>query len=252
MALSKQYSLVAIAIVTLITIYSLRYSFSTGAIQRALSTPRPSSSTTKNVAVIIEDRPLAIISPFLLHFSSVLGPAWPIVYYTSTREGSNANSSAWQRALGDGLIEVRQIPKEAGSTSHASRSALLTSPWLWEQLAPAGHVLLFQADSMICSNSQANVADFLQYDFVGAPIEVPQNPSNDERGERVQWRILFAKSTDDVGHRQAVQLAGRERIRRVQQARLHYSEAMLEIRGPVVLPQDDEHVRSTIAYEQSR
>jgi len=31
-------------------------------------------------------------------------------------------------------------------------------------------VLLFQSDSIICANSEARVEDFLQYDFVGAPI----------------------------------------------------------------------------------
>jgi hypothetical protein len=174
MSSSRKYSLAVIAAVLLIAVYSLRASFSSETVQQAFSSPKHPSA--KNVAVIIEDRPLAIISPLLLHFSSVLGPSWPIVYYT--REVSNANSSAWQRAVEDGRIEIRQIPDGVQFTQHASVSEFLTSPWLWEQLAPAGHVLMFQTDSIVCSNSPARMDDFLQYDFIGAPIDVPKNPAN--------------------------------------------------------------------------
>ena len=51
-------------------------------------------------------------------------------------------------------------------------SAFLTDPWLWEQLAPADHVLLFQSDSILCGNSERRVDDFLEYDFIGAPVSV--------------------------------------------------------------------------------
>lgn len=35
---------------------------------------------------------------------------------------------------------------------------------------PASHVLLFQGDSIICSNSDQHMEDYLKFDFVGAPI----------------------------------------------------------------------------------
>lgn len=37
-------------------------------------------------------------------------------------------------------------------------------------MAPAEHVLLFQADSILCANAAHSVEDFFQYDFIGAPI----------------------------------------------------------------------------------
>jgi hypothetical protein len=173
MATSRKYSLAITTVILLITIWCVRVSFSSETIHQVF--PSPKSKTAKNVAVIIEDRPLAIISPLLLHFSSVLGPAWPIVYYT--REVTHANSSSWQRAIADGRIEIRQIPDGIEFTKHASVSEFLTSPWLWEQLAPAGHVLLFQTDSIVCANSPAKMDDFLEYDFIGAPIDVPEDPN---------------------------------------------------------------------------
>ena len=50
------------------------------------------------------------------------------------------------------------------------RARFLTGPWFWESLMPAEHVLLFSADSMICSKSELSIDDFLKYDFIGAPI----------------------------------------------------------------------------------
>ena len=137
----------------------------------------PSSDTkpTKNVAVIIEDRPLSNLAPLMLYFSSILGPSWPIILFTS---GDSApNTPAFQRAVDDGHISVQKLPDGVHFDEHRAVTEFLTLPWLWEQLAPAGHVLMFQADSIICANSERRVEDFLQYDFVGAPIDVPTDPS---------------------------------------------------------------------------
>ncbi|KAH8584233.1 hypothetical protein B0O99DRAFT_647356 [Bisporella sp. PMI_857] len=40
-------------------------------------------ATPRNVAAITEDSPLMKLAPFLLHFSSVLGPAWSVVHFTT-------------------------------------------------------------------------------------------------------------------------------------------------------------------------
>ncbi|KAI9740669.1 MAG: hypothetical protein M1818_004633 [Claussenomyces sp. TS43310] len=138
----------------------------------------PSSSETytpRNVAAIIEDRPLASLAPLLLHFSSVLGPAWPIVLFAS--EDVHPDSVPFLRAVEEGRNSVRRLPPDVHFANHQAVSEFLTLPWFWEQLAPAGHVLLFQADSILCANSDARVEDFLGYDFVGAPMDVPANPS---------------------------------------------------------------------------
>jgi len=46
----------------------------------------------------------------------------------------------------------------------------MTQKWLWESLAPAENILLFQSDSMLCANAARSVDDYFKYDFVGAPI----------------------------------------------------------------------------------
>jgi hypothetical protein len=125
--------------------------------------------TTKNVAAIIENGPLEKIVPLLLHFSSVLGPEWSIILFTS--QDIIPTSSAFHRAIDELRISVRFLPRPRSQVSiHQPRSLILTKTWFWEQLAPAEHVLLLQSDSILCANSHHRIEDFLEYDFVGTPI----------------------------------------------------------------------------------
>ncbi|CAJ2510141.1 Uu.00g060410.m01.CDS01 [Anthostomella pinea] len=127
---------------------------------------------TDRVAVIIENRPLENLVPMMLHFHSVLGPAWPIILYTTvTSEEALLLSAPLSRAVAEGVIEIRHLPREkAAFDSHRSVSLFLTDPWLWKDLAPYAKVFLFQADSIICSASWQRVDDFLEWDLIGAPI----------------------------------------------------------------------------------
>jgi hypothetical protein len=170
----KCFSFIGVAGLLLFVLCSLRLSLE---MPRAVSTsgldlPKlrpPEGIITKNVAAIIENGPLEKIVPLLLHFSSVLGPEWPIILFTS--QDIIPTSSAFHRAI-DGLrISVRFLPHSRVHVSnHQARSSTLAKTWFWEQLAPAEHVLLFQSDSILCANSHHRIEDFLEYDFVGTPI----------------------------------------------------------------------------------
>jgi hypothetical protein len=128
--------------------------------------------STEKVAVIVENRPLVNLVPIILHFSAVLGPEWPIHIFTNEEvQKSLHESSSFQRGLSDSRFQIRLLPPGKTLNTHASVSDFFTKPWFWEQLAPAEHLLLFQADSVICSNSNQKVEDFFQYDFVGAPVD---------------------------------------------------------------------------------
>ncbi len=124
---------------------------------------------TNNVAAIIENRPLSRIVPLLLHFSGVLGPEWPIFLFTS--QDIDSLSAPIKRLVDERRLTVRFLPPTVDFTKRLDVSGFLTQAWVWEQLAPANHVLIFQSDSILCSNSPLKVDDFLQYDFVGAPID---------------------------------------------------------------------------------
>jgi len=122
----------------------------------------------KKVAAIIENRNLDQVLPLILHFSAVLGRDWPIFLFTS--HTALPDSAPFKRLIDEHQISVRFLPPDLDFTNRLDVSGFLTRPWLWDQLEPAEHVLIFQADSILCSNSPLRVDDFLKYDFVGAPI----------------------------------------------------------------------------------
>ncbi|KAL8832620.1 MAG: hypothetical protein Q9170_004820 [Blastenia crenularia] len=123
-------------------------------------------------AVIIEGRESANLVPLILHFSTVLGPEWPIrVFHTAGNRESFAASPAFQRQTSSGHIILQQLPSNFTLTDHLSISKFFADPWIYHQLAPAKHILFFQTDSILCANSPHMVEDFLQYDFIGAPID---------------------------------------------------------------------------------
>lgn len=122
-------------------------------------------------AVIIETRFRQNLIPLILHFSAVLGPQWPVLIYTSAESvGQFSASAALARYLRLSLIQIRILPQTVLFTDSDSVSAFLTNSWIWESLAPAEHILLFQSDSMLCGNAARSVEDYFDYDFIGAPI----------------------------------------------------------------------------------
>lgn len=122
------------------------------------------------VAVIIESAVIPNLIPLMLHFTTVLGPAWGMILFTLEDRWIEPLSPAFQRHLETGRIEVRFLSPDTELTSSAAVSRFLTSPWIWEQVAIAKRVLLFQSDSVLCSKSEAAVEDYFKFDFAGAPI----------------------------------------------------------------------------------
>lgn len=121
-------------------------------------------------AIIIESDIVPNLVPLMLHFATVLGPAWGMILFTTKDRWVEPLSPAFQRLRADHRIEVRFLPPGTELTSSAAVSRFLTSPWIWEQLQAARRVLLFQSDSVLCAKSEARVEDYFAYDLVGAPI----------------------------------------------------------------------------------
>ncbi|PVH76637.1 hypothetical protein DL98DRAFT_574287 [Cadophora sp. DSE1049] len=134
---------------------------------------------SSKVAVITDTNHTPHLIPLILHFHSVLGPDWPIIFFTSaeTRKkhfsrdpesGNRTGSAIWQRAVEDRREE-----------------------WFWEQLAPAEHVLLFQTDSMICANAHRTVDSFLPSTFIGAPLSRDTQPKKFNGGLSLRNRLTI-------------------------------------------------------------
>ena len=145
--------------------------------------------TGKKVAVIVEDRPLPNLVPLILHFSSVLGSEWPIVLFTT--DNFVTDSTPLFRAINEGRVFVKKLPFEVKASDPNSISAFLTKPWIWNQLAPTDHVLLFQSNSIICGNSPMMVEDFMQYSFISAPVNYHQQGQDYNGGLSLRDRNLM-------------------------------------------------------------
>ncbi len=108
--------------------------------------------------------------PLMLHFAMVLGPSWQVVLFTMENAWEMPPSPPFQRAVQEGRVDIRFLPPETNLKKWKSVSLFFTRTWLWEQVQSASRVLLFQMDSIICSNSNQTVDDFLEWDFIGAPV----------------------------------------------------------------------------------
>jgi hypothetical protein len=128
-------------------------------------------STSNKVAVIIETRKYNTIIPLILHFATVLGPSWPIVIFTNSENfGTFTTSHALLRYQQAGRVHIRPLEEGTYFPSWNSVSWFMTKKWIWQALAPAEHILVFQSDAILCSNSPRSVEDFFEYDLIGAPI----------------------------------------------------------------------------------
>ncbi|POS74847.1 hypothetical protein DHEL01_v206763 [Diaporthe helianthi] len=123
------------------------------------------------VALLIENRANPILAPLMLHFISVVPPDWRFRFMGSVESVEHLNKSVSIRQQVDvGKLDLTYIPSNMSVSSQEEISRFLTTLWLYETvLAPAEWLLIFQTDSILCANSQLNLNDFLDYDWIGAP-----------------------------------------------------------------------------------
>ncbi|KAL8682295.1 MAG: hypothetical protein Q9186_001664 [Xanthomendoza sp. 1 TL-2023] len=109
-------------------------------------------------------------------------PEWPIkVLHTIENRHILTTSPAFQRQTSSGHITLQQLPTNVTLTNHAAISTFFAKPWLWNTLSPYKHLLVFQTDSILCANPPRTVDEFLEYDFIGAPIDPAYGNGNERR-----------------------------------------------------------------------
>ncbi|PHH77615.1 hypothetical protein CDD82_3444 [Ophiocordyceps australis] len=186
--LSRLYRLLLVALVCAICLAHTPYPLSSIAAlasttlslhRLSLRQPRSSASTASRaralnaskLALLIENRPLPVLAPLLLHFVAVLPPDWRFLFLGSDASLALLNASApVRRRLGSGKLTLAPIPLNTSTAGPEMVSRFLTDPWLYRvAAAPARWLLIFQTDSMLCANSRFHVDSFLAYDWVGAP-----------------------------------------------------------------------------------
>lgn len=120
---------------------------------------------------MIETRPLAYITPLLLHMIAVVPPDWRFMYIGSAESVAQVTTSlpvGLHQA--SGKLDVMESPAEFPATSGKDVNKMLTDPRFYDELVhPAEWLLVFHSDSIMCANAHMSLDDWLSYDWVGAP-----------------------------------------------------------------------------------
>jgi hypothetical protein len=137
-----------------------------------------------NTAVIVETRKLHNIRDIINNHFRYLNKDWELFVFHGPENGYlfmeyKAN-----------LIKLKEdIGKGYPNGNHQGYNNLLTSKWFWESV-PHEKILIFQHDSGLL---RAGIEEFLEWDYIGAPIKnVPdvQNGGLSLRSKSVMLNIL--------------------------------------------------------------
>jgi len=189
------YFLILITSVFLIIIYNcLSYQFSSMIIpQRTIELIKLNRSDFyENIGVIIEFRSSDLLVSIIENVLSHIPSHWPIQLFHGRENLNFIRNSTLNRYIEHNrifLTELDSIVVDAmGFTSR-----LLTNISFW-QLVRGEKVLLFQLDSLFCSNSSHKIEDYLSYDYIGAPwhsrFQIPVKVGNGGFSLRSRSKIL--------------------------------------------------------------
>ncbi|CAF3426336.1 unnamed protein product, partial [Rotaria sp. Silwood2] len=117
------------------------------------------------IAVLVESRAVDHLVTIVHNVNHNIPLIWPIqIFHGKDNEGFIRNSTL-APLIASGKIFLTFMNH---TTERTRTNQLLTDPKFWQRVR-GEKVLLFQIDSVMCSNSPHKITDFLQYDYVGAP-----------------------------------------------------------------------------------
>jgi hypothetical protein len=121
------------------------------------------------LALIVDDRATPLLVNAVNNVLQHIPIDWKIQIITPYQHWSFYNTSSLSPFIKTNRIFLTPLEQSSNGLSSDERiNLLLTSASFWHQVQ-GDKVLLFQIDSVLCSNSLYNLTDFLQYDFIGAP-----------------------------------------------------------------------------------
>lgn len=135
---------------------------------------------------MIENRPLGLLAPLLLHMVAVLPPDWRFLFLASDASVDiMENSAAIRRQVAIGKLDLKLLPTNISIGGQEDISRFFTELWVYQHLFwPAEWLLVYQTDSelwlvwyktklitagMMCASNKGTVDDWLEYDWIGAP-----------------------------------------------------------------------------------
>jgi len=132
--------------------------------------PRDAYNHAK-VALLVESRPLPHLVPQILHMISVVPPDWRFLFIGSEKSVvsvGRAYATKHQQYIGKLDLMVLPEPWEIDSKENVFRT--MTDIRFYDEFLPGVEwILKYEADSILCANSESSLNDWLDWSWVGAP-----------------------------------------------------------------------------------
>ena len=90
----------------------------------------------------------------------------PVQIFHGNKNYNYIRKGRLNRFIDAGVVSLRKI--NIDSLSRTDYNALLMSPRFWYSIGGRGKILVFQTDSIICSNSPYSLNDFRSFDYIGS------------------------------------------------------------------------------------
>tara|TARA_B100000886_G_scaffold340185_1_gene308308 strand:- start:64 stop:834 length:771 start_codon:yes stop_codon:yes gene_type:complete len=122
-------------------------------------------STFDKIAVIVEPRKHKNLIPVVMNFISILPDEWKIKIFYGKSAYNYIYNSDIKSYIDTGKIFLQQLLVD--NLDRYTYSDLLKSKKFWEDCL-VENILMFQTDSILCKNSEFNINDFLDFDYIGS------------------------------------------------------------------------------------
>jgi hypothetical protein len=132
--------------------------------------PRTAYNSSK-LAIMIEARAFPHLVPQIHHMMTVVPPDWRFLFI-----GSNNSVALVGKAVGTkyqqaaGKLDLMIAPEPWSIEDREQVWRMLTDIRFYDELLPGVEWLLkFESDSILCSNSETSLNDWLDFDWAGSP-----------------------------------------------------------------------------------
>lgn len=131
--------------------------------------PRTAYNSSK-LALLIEARPIPHLVPQILHMISVVPSDWRFLFIGSNDSVHFVGGSLamqYQQVAGKLDLMIAPEPWSIAGKEHVYR--MLTDRRFYDELLPGVEwILKYEADSILCANSDDSLNNWLDYDWAGA------------------------------------------------------------------------------------
>lgn len=124
---------------------------------------------TSKLALLIESRPLPHLTTLILYMAEIIPAAWPFMFIGSPESiAFIERNHAIRRLKSIGKLDTRTLPPPWTIETSEDQSRLMTDMHFYDEILPGVEWLFkYEADSILCANSQKSLDDWLEWNWTG-------------------------------------------------------------------------------------